>query len=387
MHILFIAPLYFPSVGGAETHTRGIARALAAEHRVTVLTDAGHRGLPRVETVDGVQVLRTTGAALMPSGAPDEVHWEHGLFGLLAQCENLLRELPQRPDIIHAQCQVAFLLGSILKERLRCPLIATPHETEPEADGLGDARSRFLCTLPQIDLFVAGGEVFAQQIRRFGRPGARVEVVASGVFLPEATGVRPPRPHGVPSLLCVGRFKPRKNQLALLEALALLRDRGMETHCAFVGSCDAGSMAYRDELVRRVDDLQSVAAVYEDVPDTELASLMRGADLVVQPALAEGLGLVAVEALGMGTPVVVTPTDGAHEVLAGCRSLMADGFEAHHLADAIATALSYPADYERDLSRAERVIREKFDARANAARLLRVYQRVLEGEQCGQAAV
>jgi hypothetical protein len=58
--------------------------------------------------------------------------------------------------VIHAQCQISFLLGAVLKEHLGRPLVVTPHETVPEEDALGAARSRILFTLPQIDMFVAG---------------------------------------------------------------------------------------------------------------------------------------------------------------------------------------------------------------------------------------
>ncbi|MGW3313407.1 glycosyltransferase family 4 protein [Streptomyces sp. NPDC001073] len=378
MHILLVSPLYYPSVGGAETHTRSIARALAVEHTVTVLADAGHRNLPRIEISDGVRVLRTVGAALVPPGYRDVVHWEHSLFGLLAQLEELIDELPCPPDMIHAQCQIAFLLGCILKERFQCPLIATPHETTPESDGLGDARSRFFYTLPQIDLFVAGSNVFANQITSLGHPGTPVEVIESGVFLPEIPNRQRIWSRGTLSLLSIGRFKQRKNQLSLLDALALLRDRGVEAHCTFAGSCDAGSVAYRDELVRRARDFPGTVVVHEDLPDAEVRSLISNADMVVQPALAEGLGLVAVEALGMGTPILATPTDGAREVLANYPSLMTRGFAAKDLADAIEDILSRPARFQSEVVRATRSVRKRFNARANAVRLLNVYEKVIE---------
>jgi glycosyltransferase involved in cell wall biosynthesis len=375
-----LAPLYAPYVGGAETHTRALSEALAEEgQRVSVLTDRGHRELPDTEVINGVRVLRTKRPYPVGSetNRPDIVWWEAALFGLLAEAERLVCADPaNRPDIIHAQCQISFLLGAMLKSHLGCPIVVTPHETEPENDGLGGARSRFLFTLPQIDLFVAGSRTFADQAIVMGRPAdAATVVVESSVrcIAAERSGTltRDRRPHA--TILSVGRFKPRKNQLALFEAVAQLRARGLALRYMCAGTCDAGELNYRDELVARAAKLGGDVEVIEDADDARIARLLREADLVVQPSRAEGLGLLTIEALQVGVPVLATPTIGALEVLGHYPLLLTKGFAPDDIADSIQKALERPEEYAEVTARAAEDARRRFNPATAARRLIGLY--------------
>lgn len=381
MHILFLAPLYFPYVGGAETHTRALAEALVTlGQQVTVCTDAGVRAAPEQEAVNGVRVLRTR--SFLPEPGADQrdvVRWEAGLFGLLAEMERLLRsgELGH-PDVIHAQCQISFLLGAVLKERLGSPLAVTPHETTPEYDGLGRARSRFLYTLPQIDLFVASSQTFAQQAIALGRAAADIVVVPSAT-LPTPAGDRMPRvagPRPGVTVLNVGRFKPRKNQLALLRAISLLRAGGHQVRCVLAGSCDAGSVPYFAEVRELARRLGDGAELVVDAGNERIAELLAEADLVAACATAEGLGLVAIEALHAGTPVIATPTLGAIEVLGEFPRMLTEGFAAEQIASTIEGALARPAEFAATAAAAATSTRQRFDALTNAARVLALYRRI-----------
>lgn len=258
-----------------------------------------------------------------------------------------------------------------------CPLVVTPHETVLEDDGLGAARSRFLFTLPQIDLFIAGSRTFVEQALALGRPAAGTVVVRSAVR-PRAPVPRPVRPapgrRTAATILSVGRFKPRKNQLALLDAVTLLRSRGRSVRCVFAGACDAGSIGYRDELVARARHLGNEVQVVECADDAQIERLMQVADLVVQPARAEGLGLAAIEALHAGTPVLATPTTGAIEVLGDFPPLLTAGFAPADLAAAIEDALERPMRYADAAARAGESVLRRFDPRVNAGRVLDLYR-------------
>jgi len=374
-----LAPLYTPYVGGAETHTRALCEAMVEEgHRVSVLTDRGYRRLPRGETINGVSVLRTEYSCPADAevGRSDVVRWEAPLFGLLADAQHLLSaSSASRPDIIHGQCQISFLLGAVLKEHFEVPLVVTPHETMPENDGFGAARSRFLFTLPQIDQFVVGSRTFGEQALRLGRPMSGITIVESAVrsraAAIESTGTaRVRQAHA--TILSVGRFKPRKNQHALLESVAILRSRGLAIRYVCAGTCDAGSLGYRDEIVAMAGKLGDVEVV-EGADDAGIERLFREADLVVQPSKAEGLGLLAIEALHAGIPVVATPTSGAIDVLGDYPLLLASGFTPSDIADSVQSALEQPARYAEITVQATAYVRRRFDPLVAARRLLDLY--------------
>jgi len=387
MHVFFLSPHYAPYIGGAETHTRTLAEAIAARgEQVTVLSDRGRRDLPVSEWLNGVRVLRTSSAEVDPAAAPAEgkVRWESGFFDLLSDIEHLLeRQEAGRPDIIHAQCQVSFLFGAILSEHYGCPLVVTAHETTPEHDGLGMARSRFLSGLPQIDMYVAGSAAFQQQAVGWGLPAASIEVVESVPLQSGSPRTSPPfaNPRNV-SIVSVGRFKPRKNQLGLLDALGRLKAARPVT-CVIAGSCDAGSFEYRDRVRAAASRLGPAVQVVEDASDDQIQTLLRSADLVVQPATSEGLGLVALESLSLGTPVLVTPTSGGLEALGAYPDLLLDGFQPEQIAAGIERAVARPEQMIASATAAAAAVRTRFDSVRSADRMISLYRRLLgQGPAC-----
>src|SRR5258708_6067514 len=58
MRILFLTCLYAPHIGGVETHAHEVARRLATQHRVTVITEQHDAQLPLREVIDNVEVYR-----------------------------------------------------------------------------------------------------------------------------------------------------------------------------------------------------------------------------------------------------------------------------------------------------------------------------------------
>jgi glycosyltransferase involved in cell wall biosynthesis len=109
-------------------------------------------------------------------------------------------------------------------------------------------------------------------------------------------------------LLCVGRLAPEKGQEYLLQALSILRSRGVEVHLDLVG---AGPL--EQHLRERVAalGLTTKVAFHGYVPyGPALFALYREAGVLVLPSLTEGLPQVIGESLSAGLPTVATSVGG-----------------------------------------------------------------------------
>lgn len=108
----------------------------------------------------------------------------------------------------------------------------------------------------------------------------------------------------------VGRLEPVKNPLALLEAVALIIDKGYDVELSIVGD---GSQ--KQLLIDRANELKISDRVtihgFQDEPDF----YVRQCHVYVQPSLSEGFGLALVEAMGCAIPVIATAVGGAPEII------------------------------------------------------------------------
>jgi len=178
-------------------------------------------------------------------------------------------------------------------------------------------------------------------------------VLAAGIA-PERVAVAPPgtapsvRPGprreagGALRLLAVGTVTPRKGHLALVEALAGLRDLDWCLDC--VGSLvrDPGCVAaVRDAIAaHRLDDR---IALHGELPAEALEAAWRQADAFVLPSLHEGYGMAFAEALAHGLPVVATTAGALPETVPADASLRVPPGDVGALREALERLLAEPA--------------------------------------------
>jgi glycosyltransferase involved in cell wall biosynthesis len=169
--------------------------------------------------------------------------------------------------------------------------------------------------------------------RRYGVDPEKTRVVHSAPALP--VGDREPRPG--PYLLAVGDLRVKKNFARLATAFRTLHEAGLP-HRLVIAGVDAGEGP-------RVREAGGGAPIELTgyLPDDDLDALMRGADLLVNPSVYEGFGLVVVEAMVRGVPVACARATALPETAADA-AVYFDPLDSREIADAITTAL---ADRER----------------------------------------
>lgn len=296
----------------AETPARGDS--------VTVLDDGR-----RIHTLAVGEAARTEKSRL-----PDQ------LEALSSRALRSLESIDISPvTTIHSHYWISGLAGIELARALSAPLVHTMHtigavkqELDPTTQE-NPQRSRAEGLVARTaDLVTANTEREISDLKRlFGLGDASIALVRPGVdleiFHPPAG--RDPRSGplaGRPLRLAfAGRLQPHKGPQVAVEALGELRAMMPEVPVQLVV---AGSQSGDDVL-----DLQALAehaGVAEAVqalpplPHRELAELFRGSDAVLVPSFSESFGLVALEAMACGTPVIAHDVGGLSSLVTHRRS-------------------------------------------------------------------
>jgi len=211
---------------------------------------------------------------------------------------------------------------------------------------------------------------------------SRITVIPNGIRQPNQV-IRPSEDVqselGVPvdggCVACVARLEPEKDVHTLLRAMAEVISKAPEARCLVVGD---GSEAVR--LKHFASDLGVSANVVFTGYRQDVSSIVSAADVFVLPSLAEPFGLVLVEAMALGKPVIATRVGGPLEIVEdGVTGLLVPPADPAAMAEAIRALL---ADPERRRAMGE-AGRARFEAQFTAERMARetveVYRKVLEG--------
>jgi glycosyltransferase involved in cell wall biosynthesis len=393
MKIVMLAPLYYPQRGGAETIVRSLAEGMASHgHDITVITDRRSPSSPETEFREGVRIVRTHRylSRLTTLQQRQVVPWEECIFALQPELDNLTSLLSDT-DIVHAHCTVSAFPASLIGMRLGAPVVVTPHETSPEKDPLGVEASRLLLTLSPIKRVIVGSQTFAKQVRRIGVENSHLAVTPFGVdlhmFRPDVSDLTFRKQlklsEGEVVVTCVGRFKERKRQLDIVEAIRLCYERRPELllRILLVGSCDAASSAYLEEIRRRIESygLGNKIIILEDLSQDFLPPLYATSDIVLQPSTAEGLGLAVLEAQASGCAVIASAVDGLTETVHhGETGLLVELGDIEMLASSIVTLCDDTQLRKQLATNALAQVRGEYDIQRTIQQTLAEYEKVTE---------
>ena len=143
---------------------------------------------------------------------------------------------------------------------------------------------------------------------------------------------------GTRNLLFVGRHEPRKGLIDALKAYRLLRKTGCDCRLLVVGSGPQEKEARRYIATRRLSGVEFLGRV----SDAEKAQLFKNADVYVSPATGgESFGIVLLEAMAAGVPIVASDIPGFRTVMRdGRQGRFVEAGDAAALADGVLTLLS-----------------------------------------------
>jgi glycosyltransferase involved in cell wall biosynthesis len=235
--------------------------------------------------------------------------------------------------------------------------------------------------LRRADAIIAVSECTKRDaIRVYNIPPEKITVIyeaADPALHPETDAsriaqVRARYANNQPFLLFVGVIEPRKNIIALVDALRLLRARGYPHRLLIAGR---KGWLYQPTLDHVKQTGMSDAVDFLDfVPDDDLAALFSACDAFVFPSLYEGFGLPPLEAMAAGAPVICSNTSSLPEVV-GDAALLINPRDVGEIANAIERVITDSA--LRDELRTKGLAQaKKFSWERAARETLAVYQRV-----------
>jgi glycosyltransferase involved in cell wall biosynthesis len=212
--------------------------------------------------------------------------------------------------------------------------------------------------------------------KTFGPVAARAQRIYNGLDLEEFRYHSPEdRP---PVILAVGRLVEKKGFDDLIEACALLAERGCSFHCRIIGT---GTLKaeLEDQIERH--DLRRQVVLVGMLPQGAVIKEMHNAAVLAAPCVIskdgdrDGLPNVIQEALALGTPVVSTDVTGIPDVLRdGETGLMVPQHDPRALADALARLLENPGLRVRLATKGRQLMEAEFDIRRNSERRRRIFR-------------
>ncbi|HEX2417792.1 MAG TPA: glycosyltransferase family 4 protein [Micromonosporaceae bacterium] len=327
MRVLLLSWEYPPfMVGGLGRHVHALSTALAAAGQQVTVVTRHIPGVPPEELIDGVHVVRAPQDPLQvpASGLAFLVH--------VISANHTITRVALRIaggagyDVIHAHDWLVAHSAITLREKLDVPLVATIHATEMgrHQGWLPEDLSRSIhsveCWLAnQVDRVVACSHYMRWEISRLlGVPYQRIDVVVNGVdrelwrVSPAAvTAARLRYAGSGPLIGFAGRLVYEKGVQDIIEAMPRLRAAHPGLRLVV-----AGDGPYRAELQDRVDRLQLRPAVsFAGFLGNDLPAVIAATDAIAVPSIYEPFGMIALEAIAAGVPVVAAETGGLKEIV------------------------------------------------------------------------
>jgi glycosyltransferase involved in cell wall biosynthesis len=310
----------FPRRAGdvSGTFILDITRTLAEEGIEVAVVAPHDRGAALVEELDGVAVERFR-------YAPDRFEVLAHRGGILAALRYPSRMLlvppfllaylraalaatrSRRPDVIHAHWWFpGGVIGAIASLRTGVPLLITLHGSDVHIAERPGLRKLARLTLRRARVIGVVSEALRREvIDLLNVDPAKVVVLRMPVQMPAPTNIEPPADPPPLRLVCVGRLAREKGFGVLLDAM---RSLDVDVQLDVFG--DGPARAELEVAARGLD-----VTFHGARPRSEIAEVLSRAHALVAPSLREGLGMVALEALAVGRPVIASGAGGLVETV------------------------------------------------------------------------
>jgi D-inositol-3-phosphate glycosyltransferase len=365
VHSSPLATLGGQVTGGMNVYVRELSRQLS-QHGIAVDVYTRRQALDLPEVLEFDQRARV----IHLNAGPPEPYPKHDVYGHMPEFVSHVQSFIAREglqyDCLHSHYWVSGWVALRLRQSLQVPVMHMSHTLGyPKNSAVQQAWEREPPTRLQVeyevlkhsDLLIAESQASKDyMVQDYGVDPGRIEIVPCGVD----TSIFHPHDRrqarhrlglsGGPLLLFIGRLQPLKGVDTLLRCAHDVRYRHDDVQVLIVGggvdSDDAHDRRERERLHALVRELGLVEHVrfIDAQPQEQLAYYYAAADVLVMPSHYESFGMVVLEAMACGTPVVASHVGGlASTVLPGQTGFLAPVGDVQAFSWSVEQLISAPA--------------------------------------------
>jgi len=383
MKILFISDVYFPRVNGVSTSIKTfISQLQALGHEVDLIApDYGEH------PTDAPYIKRVPARSIYFDPEDRLMKYRAAL--------KLLPELKKADyDIIHINTPfVAHYLGLKLAKQLQIPCVETYHTffedylhhylpwiPQSVARGLARFISKKQCNA--VDAVVVPSQPMLDVLRVYG-VSASANVIPTGLqagSFTESDGLQFKEKYGIenkrPMLLYVGRVAFEKNIPFLFEMTKVLAERHPNVLLVIAGEGPAEKSLRQLAITLKIEDNVQFIGYLDR--DTELNACYKSADVFVFSSKSETQGLVLLEAMAQGTPVVGIAELGTASILSEGQGAMIASEDTVEFSNKVATLIEDRTQRDLLSKKAKDYAFCVWSAEVQAQRMANFYQKTVE---------
>ncbi len=324
MRIFMLSWEYPPRIiGGLARHVEGLSAALAAQgHEVHVVT-LDFPGAPYEESTGSLYVHRV--AVDLP--APTFHTWVLLFNHFFEKRVGQLAKQYGRPDVVHVHDWLTVSGGVAAKHLLRAPLVMTFHSTEASRSSLSKSPESALVeglewwgSYEAARVIAVSNWMRSEVVSQFKVPSQKVAEIPNAVDVSkfekpvdvEATRHRWNVEPGDRLITAVGRLTSQKGFDDLIRAYPKIRSSVPASRLLLMGD---GYMRRELEALAETEQVKAATTFAGFVSDSDLIDAIKSSDVVAVPSRFEPFGIIALEAMAAGVPVVVSKVGGLAEIV------------------------------------------------------------------------
>ncbi|MFZ1809268.1 MAG: glycosyltransferase family 4 protein [Cyclobacteriaceae bacterium] len=285
------------------------------------------------------------------------------------------------PDVFHVQWAKSLVNLSWLFELNLCKVVLSLRGAHINYSPIIDPKlaTDYNNLFPKVDGFHAVSKALVKKAYQYGASSKKTEVIYS--IVPDGTFTLkgPGRINDGPlNILSVGRFHWKKGYNYSLDAMAILKNRGIKFHYTLIAS------GATEDILYQIHDcmLDSEVKIINGLEHQEVLMKMLEYDLLLLPSLEEGIANVVLEAMALGLPVITTNCGGMEEIVKHkVNGWVVPARNQWAIADAIQDFIETPRGEKEAIGKeAHEWVRELCSENKQIEKFERLYMRVLDAK-------